>query len=84
VLESDAALEDILAAAVDTHVRHDPLLRAMQAASFHDSAVEQTHRGLLERFNHTMTGLMQAGIDEGRVAPGNAEELAVWVPLTGG
>src|SRR5436190_919198 len=66
----------ILAAAERLLRERGPFLLAVQAASFHDPTIEATFGELTARFDVFMTGQMQAAMDEGRVAPGNASELA--------
>lgn len=75
VLETET-MEEILRAAVTTFARHGRFLRAVQAAAFHDPTVEHAYRAMFDRFTATMTGQMREGMAAGRVAPGDAAELA--------
>lgn len=75
VLEAEP-MEDILRAAVEMYAEHGPFLLAVQAASFHDSTIERTYRELVARFDTYMAGQMRTAMDEGRVAPGDAAQLA--------
>lgn len=70
------SLEDVLRAAVDAYARHGQFLRAVDQAAGHDVAIETAYDALIERFTATIAGLIEGAMAEGRIAPGNAHELA--------
>lgn len=75
VLEAEP-MEEVLRAAVDVYTRHGPFLLAVSAATFHDATIEADYRALVERFDAYMARQMQTAMDEGRVAHGDAPDLA--------
>ena len=67
---------EILAAAVDAFAEHGRFLRAVEEAASHDAAVEAAYRAVVDGFTSAMAGQIQQGMDDGRIKPGNAHELA--------
>lgn len=67
---------EVLAAAVDAFAEHGPFLRAVEEAASHDEEIEAEYRAFVEGFTRMMAGQIQQGMDTGRIAPGNAYELA--------
>jgi AcrR family transcriptional regulator len=67
---------EILAAAVEAFAVHGPFMRAVDEAASHDGEIEAAYRALVDGFTAVMAGQIQAGMDDGRIAPGNAHELA--------
>lgn len=78
-LEVDPApgrTREILAAAVETFAVHGPFLRAVDEAASHDAELETAYRAFVDGFTGVMAGQIQLGMDDGRILPGNAYELA--------
>ena len=71
-----SATRRILAAAVDAYAEHGALLRAVDEAASHDADIEAAYRAVRESFTAVMAGQIEDGMAAGRIAPGNAHELA--------
>jgi TetR/AcrR family transcriptional regulator, ethionamide resistance regulator len=71
-----------LAAFVDFHVRHGPLMWAVAEAAHHDDAVEQAYNGMFEGFVALTAAAIQQRVDSGELGPVDAPEIAralVWM-----
>lgn len=71
-----------LAAFVDFHVRHGPLVAAVAEAAHHDDAVEQAYNGMFEGFIAITTSAIQQRVDSGELGPLDAPQVAralVWM-----
>ncbi|MEA2293888.1 MAG: hypothetical protein QOE86_1527 [Solirubrobacteraceae bacterium] len=66
----------ILEAAVDAFAVHGRFLRAVDEAASHDVEIETAYRAFVGGFTQVMAGQIQQGMDDGRIGPGNAYELA--------
>jgi AcrR family transcriptional regulator len=69
-------LRGVLEAAARAFAEHGPLLRAVDQAAGHDAVIERAYRERSERFTARMSEQLRAGMDEGRVRPGDPYELA--------
>jgi AcrR family transcriptional regulator len=78
------ATRRILAAAVDAYAEHGALLRAVDEAARHDAGIEAAYRAVVDAFTGVMAGLIEDGMAEGRIRPGNAYELARALNLMNG
>ena len=71
-----ARTQAILAAAVDAFAEHGSLMRAIDQAASHDAQIEAAFRSVTDEFTGVMAAQLEVSMAEGRVAPGNAYELA--------
>jgi AcrR family transcriptional regulator len=69
-------VREILTAAVAAFAAHGPFLRAVEEAASHDDGIEAAYRASVEGFTQVMAAQIQLGMDDGRIKPGNAYELA--------
>jgi AcrR family transcriptional regulator len=69
-------LRGTIEAAVRAFAVHGPLMRAVDQAAGHDAGIERVHRAVVDRFTARMAEQLQERMDEGRVRPGDAYELA--------
>jgi AcrR family transcriptional regulator len=69
-------VREILEAAARAFSAHGPLLRAIDQAASHDAVIERAYREISDGFTARMGEQLQEGMDEGRVRPGDAHELA--------
>jgi AcrR family transcriptional regulator len=67
---------EVLAAAVAAFAEHGRFMRAVEEAASHDEEVEAAYRAVVDGFTAQMSGQIQLGMDQGRIKPGNAYELA--------
>jgi TetR/AcrR family transcriptional regulator, ethionamide resistance regulator len=76
VAPAPGRVREILAAAVQVFAEHGPFLRAVEEAASHDAEIEVAYRAFVGGFTEVMAGQIQQGMDDGRIKPGNAYELA--------
>jgi AcrR family transcriptional regulator len=69
-------LREVIEAAVHAFAAHGPLMRAVDQAANHDALIERVQRATSDRFTARMAEQLAEGMEEGRVRPGNAYELA--------
>ncbi len=70
------ATRRVLQAAVDAYAEHGGLLRAVDEATSHDAGIDAAYRQVRDAFTAVMAEQIEDGMAAGRVAPGNAHELA--------
>src|SRR4051794_9406518 len=84
----DASVEDptraVLAAAVEAYARHGAFLRAVDEAASHDAEIDAAYRAVVDGFTAAMAGQIEGAMAAGRIAPGNAYELARALNLMNG
>jgi AcrR family transcriptional regulator len=69
-------LREILEAATRAFATHGPLMRAVDQAAGHDAVIERANRAVSDAFTARIGEQLQEAMDEGRVRPGDAYELA--------
>jgi AcrR family transcriptional regulator len=74
----------ILEAAVDAYAEHGGLLRAVDEAARHDAEIEAAYREVIDAFTGAIAAGLEEGMAAGRVAPGDAYELARALNLMNG